>query len=253
LKTITSFSLALCLLTGFNVSAQIADNFEVTDIYGQTHSLYQDHLNLGEAMILGFFYVGAPLVDELYPQIQNLMNTSWDSLPADILLMSEADNTAELIAFANELQLDLSLVPNEGGAGSAMAPYVGGEFGTFYGYPMFVVIGPDGTVIFDPWGYNETEIIASIQDALYQVLNITSVANVSAQKIEVSSSNGRLQVMNPGISGLQLDVFGLSGRGMHSQLLSNGTNDVDLSAEGVVLYRLSAPGLMQSGKAWIGH
>lgn len=235
------------------MSAQQADNFEVTDINGQTHALYQDYLNQGEAMVLGFFYVGAPLVNDLYPELQYLLNTTWDSLPANAILMSEADNSAELQSFAAELELNIPIVANEGGAGSAMAPYVGGEFGTFYGYPMFVVIGPDGTVIFDPWGEDTNDVLASIQDALYQVLNITSIESQQTADITVYGASGQLQVQDLASDGVRLEVFGLSGRGICSQLLSRGTNAVDLPVEGVVLYRLSAPGWVQTGKAWIGR
>lgn len=234
-------------------SAQLADNFEVTDINGQTHTLYQDYLNQGEAMVLGFFYVGAPMVNDLYPELQYLLNTTWDSLPANAILMSEADNTEALQSFAQELQLNIPIVANEGGAGSAMAPYVGGEFGTFYGYPMFVVIGPDGTVIFDPWGEDSNDVLASIQDALFQVLNITSVESQQTADITVYGTSGRLQVQDIPTGGARLEVFGLSGRGICSQVLSCGSNAVDLPFEGMVFYRLSTPGWVQTGKAWVGR
>lgn len=151
--------------------AQQAPDFTVTDINGANHTLYSDYLNQGKAVILGFFYEGAPMVDGLYPLLQNYCYQEWEqNLPLGVMLLSAVDAHEELTVFAQEHNISLPVSGTDGGAHNAISNYIDGTFGPFYGYPMFVVVGPTGEVIFDPWGSNNEAIIANLDAAVKMLL-----------------------------------------------------------------------------------
>jgi hypothetical protein len=249
----TTFSLLLLALLSLSASklrAQLAPDFGVTDIQGEYHELYGHYLNEGHAVVLGFFYDGAPMLEDLFPSVQNYTNQAQlQGLPVHTLFLSPADSDASLITFAADHSIYLPVVSAEGGAEDAVAPYTTGDFGPFYGYPMFVVIGPDGTVVYDPWGTGVADTIAAIADAVDTVLNGTSVFEAKASDWQVVNSNGQISVDVTGASQpVQMQWFTLSGRLLREERLAPGVHQLPAPKQPLFLYRLFNEETQLSGK-----
>lgn len=232
--------------------AQQAPDFTVTDIYGYEHQLYHDYLDEGHVVVMGFFYVGAPLVTEIFSELESFaLAEQANEIPADFLLMSNLDTNYDLMLFAEQAGVQLPLVGSEGGANDAMTPYMSGEFGVFYGYPMFVIVGPEGTVIYDPWGETVEETIAQIGNYIDFLLN---GGNVDVQEVVVATptvvptANGvevTLPASHP--SGL-LHLYHSDGRLYYEGRLTEGKNIVPQSEKGISIFSVQSKGRSFSGK-----
>ncbi len=196
MKVLKKLTLFFSFWVGWmGATAQTAPDFTVTDIYGTEHTLYADHLNQGEAMILAFFYDGAPMLSELFPLLQQYCYDKWaESLPLNVLLFSHVDSDATLLEFAQNHSISLPIAGPDGGAVQAIAPYIDGSFGDFFGYPMFVIIGPNGDVVYDPWASTPDGMIDVIDDAVLDLLGINSLAQTTQSGARVHLENGQLWV-----------------------------------------------------------
>lgn len=196
MNVLKKLTLYFSFLLGWMASeAQTAPDFTVTDVYGMQHELYADHLNQGEAMILAFFYDGAPMLSELFPLLQQYCYDKWaESLPINVLLLSHVDSDATLIEFAQNHSISLPIAGPEGGADQAIAPYIDGSFGDFFGYPMFVIIGPSGDVVYDPWASTPDGMIDVIDDAILSLLGISSINETRASGALIHVNHGQLWV-----------------------------------------------------------
>ena len=143
----------LSLLLGSGMCSQAPD-FVVTDTDGATHHLYQDYLSEERAVVLGLFFAECALCDDLLPLLDQHYTQSWSQqFPVDVLMLSGVDADTTLLSYAEAIEVNLKMVGSEGGAWDAMQPYMdSNDWGMFYGFPMFVIIGPEGDVIYDPWG-----------------------------------------------------------------------------------------------------
>lgn len=232
--------------------AQQAPDFTVTDIYGYEHQLYHDYLDEGHVVVMGFFYVGAPFVTEIFSELESFaLAEQANEIPADFLLMSNLNTEYDLMLFAEQAGVQLPLVGAEGGANDAMTPYMSGEFGVFYGYPMFVIVGPDGTVIYDPWGENVEDTINQIENSINFLLNGGTVSveeEVVATPTVAPTSQG-LEVVLPAnhTQGL-LNLYHSDGKLYYQGRLNEGKNIVPLRERGVSIYSVQSKGRSFTGK-----
>lgn len=249
----TTFSLLLLAFLSVSASktcAQQAPDFGITDIQGEYHELYAHYLNEGHAVVLGFFYDGAPMLEDLFPLVQNYTNQAQlQGLPINTLFLSPVDDNAALSSFVATHSITLPVISSEGGAQQAVAPYTSGEFGTFYGYPMFVVIGPDGTVVYDPWGDGIYETLELIQGAVNQVLNNTSVSEAKASDWRVYNDGGALVVdIRSATQPVMFEVYEMSGRQVTREQLAPGVHRLDAPDSKLFMYRLINQQEQLSGK-----
>lgn len=224
--------------------AQQAPDFTVTDISGTEHQLYHDYLDDGQVMVMGFFYVGAPLANQIFSSLQDFASFELDSeTPVNFLLMSNLDTESDLIQFSEQSNVTLPLVGYEGGADDAMTPYMTGEFGIFYGYPMFVLVGPDGTVIYDPWGDNVEDTIAQISDAIDLLLgegtNSIDEAAVATPTVLVTPEGLDITVPTQQNNSL-LNLYHSDGRLYFEGYLNEGRNAIPVQEKGISLYSIQS-------------
>lgn len=214
------------------LQAQQAPDFSVTDLNGSTHALYTDYLDQGKVVILGFFYDGAPMIDALYPLLQDYAYTEWEqNLPLGVLLMSGVDSHSNLTTFAQEHYLSLPLTGTDGGAQIAMSGFIDGTFGPFFGYPMFVVIGPTGEVIFDPWGSNYEDIIATLDAAVKMLLtgavNVEEATRAPLPTARASAEGIRIETPpGQGESQISFRLYDLQGRLLEDLRLPAGYSGI---------------------------
>ncbi len=214
-----------------SASAQQAPDFSVTDLNGTSHALYSDYLDQGKVVILGFFYDGAPMIDALYPLLQNYAYTEWEqNLPLGVLLMSAIDSHASLSVFAENHSLNLPLCGTDGGAHTAINSYIDGTFGSFFGYPMFVVIGPTGEVVFDPWGADYNDIIATLDAAVKMLLGgAVNVHEQQEQRPSISANAHGIRLETPpgqGETQFIFRMYDLNGRLLEDLRLPAGYSGV---------------------------
>lgn len=233
------------ILMALSTMGQTAPNFTVHDTQGVTHNLYSNYLNQGRVVILGMFYIGAPWFQEVADSLEVQLESLGVQGNIDMLYLSYVDSDAELIQYAYDSGLQKPMIGNEGGSGSAMAPYtIGSGFGIFYGYPLFVVVHEDGSVDYDPYGATPAEMVDAIMDAATGGNNVASLAQ---DHVMVYAADGNLMVQVNETTTIQL--FDMNGREVLNRSTSTASIDVDLPA-GLYIYRLVNQSGSFSGKVY---
>lgn len=239
------------MVFSFGMKAQTAVDFTVTDIYGEEHALYDDYLDQDKILVLGFFYVGAPMIDQLFPAVEGLAYELWQNqIPCDFLLMSNINQDQELLTFAEEHSLSLPIAGEQGGSADAMVPYVDGTYGPFYGYPMFVVIGPEGQVIYDPWGDEMADILDSLHGAIDEAGAPVSVASIEAlvePNILPIAEGVQLEVPSEWEGG-SLGVYAVDGKLIKRTLLVTGRTVIPIQESGLLIYSIDHRRGIRTGK-----
>ena len=213
----------------FLVQAQQAPNFQVVDINGVEHDLYEDHLDQGETMILAFFYSDCAICSALFDHLEFHMSNTWGALPVNGLVMSGVDSSQDLYYYQSQTGIDLPLVGVDGGAADAMAPYMNpNDWGTFYGYPMFIVIGANREVVYDPWGVDIEDTMFLLGEAI-QAVNSVSTANVNKPEIDfwVAQASNGLNIDLDGFEGRTM-IHDLRGQLLFEGLLREGKTNIEL-------------------------
>lgn len=160
--------------------AQTAPDFTVTDTHGNEHSLYADYLDQNKVVVLDLFFVDCPPCQDLAP----FMQAYWEELqaanaPVQFLSLTsmESDNDAKVLGFEEQFGLTFPAASADGGSVEAQQPYTTNEFGEFFGYPTLVVISPDRSVQFDPWGNTQEETISLLDGYVQNALATISSTN----------------------------------------------------------------------------
>lgn len=129
---------------GYNVG-DVVENFTVTDVNGEEHSLY-DITASGQYVYLDFFFDTCPPCQATTP-IFNEFHDKYGCNEGDIFMMSMnngTDNDAEVIAFEESFGGDYSHAPavsTDGGAASVDARF------NIAAYPTYCMIGPDNKLM----------------------------------------------------------------------------------------------------------
>jgi thiol-disulfide isomerase/thioredoxin len=138
--------LPLCLLS------QPAPDFTITDTDGQVHRLYQDYLNQGKTVMVKIFFVNCPPCRAIAPSVQDLY-VEWGEGNHDVEFFEFSnksfDSNSDVAQYKNLFGLSFPGAGEDGGALTALQPYLSGTYGLLFGTPSFFVIAPDGTVTWD--------------------------------------------------------------------------------------------------------
>lgn len=166
-------SILVLLLTAtclFCLDAQSAPDFTVTDSGGKVHRLYADYLNKGKTVVIKIFFVNCPPCVSIAPSF-NALYSEWGSGFQDVQFLELSnkawDSNADVQAYKTSLGLNYPGVGEDGGALTALQPYLNGTYGPFFGTPTFVVIAPDGSVNYDVSGPGNSGTINAIDQAIF--------------------------------------------------------------------------------------
>lgn len=140
-----------------SLNAQIgnpAPNFTVTDIDGNTHTLY-DYLNDGKKVLLDFFFTTCIPCQFYSPQV-NLAYQKYGCNQGDVIFMSIDlnNNNAEVHAYEEQYNIEFpSISGDEGGGNEVVDLYNISAFPTFYlidsTYKIIDIIDPPTLQVFD--------------------------------------------------------------------------------------------------------
>ncbi len=157
------------ILFSINLYGQMAPNFTVTDVNGQTHNLYTDYLDQDKIVVINVFFVYCPPCNSAAPGFQ-AKHVQWGSGSQGVQFMyltnKVTDNNTLVTGFKNQHSLTMPSISAQGGAVQAQALYTGGAFGPFYGTPHYTVIAPDRTVHYDVPFTQIDQIIMDIQGTI---------------------------------------------------------------------------------------
>jgi hypothetical protein len=183
------------------------------------------------------------MVETLFPALQNYAIAEWaNQTPVRFLLLSGIDPHVSLTAFAENHSLILPVSGYEGGAPAAITQFTDGTFGAFYGYPMFVVIGPQGEVVFDPWGSDAADIISTIDLAVKDFLgNVSSVEllGTSNSPLRVSAQMGQIEVCIDQSAHAEMQLYNAIGQQVEVFRLTAGCQTLVPQSKGHVIYGVS--------------
>ncbi|MBN2779074.1 MAG: T9SS type A sorting domain-containing protein [Bacteroidales bacterium] len=131
---------AFSQVTGYSVGETV-DDFTVTDVYGNVHTLYE-YTNAGKYVYLDFFYTTCVPCQGVIP-IFNEFYDKYGCNQGDIVCIcinSGQDNNAAVLAFEETYGGDFNhavAISNEGGSAAVRT-----TFGVSY-FPTICMIGPD--------------------------------------------------------------------------------------------------------------
>lgn len=167
MKTILSFVFILFITLSTN--AQPAPDFSVTDVSGNSHSLYADYLNQGKTVLIKIYFTTCPPCRAIAPATQALYE-EWGAGQNDVqffdITTRDWETDSMHIAYKTAFGVTFPSIGGPGGANAARNPYVTGVYGQFTGTPTFIVISPDGTVNFNIEGANASATIALLDAAI---------------------------------------------------------------------------------------
>lgn len=168
------FSLFFCA----SFYAQTVPDFTITDSKGVEHTLYEDYLDQGTTVVIKIFFTSCPPCRAIAPGFQQLYE-DWGEGTADVeffeLSNKSFDNDNNIENYKSTFGLTMPGAGSNGGALTALQPYLDGTLGPFYGTPMFAVIAPDGTYFYEIAGSSSSNI-----DALHDAIEDTGATGGDA-------------------------------------------------------------------------
>ena len=158
--------LAICLFP-LLLSAQTAPDFTITDSDGVEHSLYEDYLDEGQTVLIKIFFTTCPPCRSIASSVE-IFYQQWGAGEFDVEFFELSNKTFDTDPLVNGYKAEFGITfpsaGSDGGSLEALAPYLNGDFGPFFGTPTFVVISPDGTV---QWDVNGPDLWIALDTALY--------------------------------------------------------------------------------------
>lgn len=128
---------------------QMAVDFTITDTDGIERSLFADHIDQGQTVVLKLFFTSCPPCISIAPQVQGSYE-QWGEGQYDVefieLSTQAFDSNADVAQYKNTYNLTFPGAGKDGGSLDAVIPYRDGVFGIFFGTPTLIVISSDGTV-----------------------------------------------------------------------------------------------------------
>lgn len=205
---------------------QLAPNFVVQDLDGTEHRLYEDYLDEGQTVVLSFFYSDCSICANLFYHLEYHLSSTWASLPVDALIMSGVDNNDQLTEYQLQSGVDLPFVAADGGSLEAMAPYMNpNEWGTFYGYPMFIVIGPNRDLVYDPWGQSIEETMGLVGDAIAAVNTVGTEENGFGEDFQVFQGRNGIELRGLNAAA-EVFIHDIQGRELFQAALNDGAQSI---------------------------
>lgn len=212
----------VCLILSTIGRTQDAPNFTVTATDGMVHRLYEDHLDQGQTVVLKLFFVECPPCNSIAPLFEELYQ-DWGAGQADVEFIelsvkNWASNTNAGVAnYQSSHNLNFIGVGHDGGSIDATAPYRFGNFGPYTGTPTFVVIAPDRSVQYNPFGSGNEARIEAINQA---IINTGAVGNGN----DVMRTSYRFDFINYDSTSATVDSVFLQNEDGSNRVLIGHTN-----------------------------
>ncbi len=167
MRTITLITTILCI--SFQLRAQMAPDFTVTDILGTEHKLYEDYLDQGKSILIEVFFTTCPPCSTYAPFMEEYYQ-EWGAGNNDVeffeMTDKSFDHNSNVMTYVENYNFTFPAISVDGNSLPTVQPYKSGTFGTWFGTPTFIVIAPDGTVQFDIRGSGVQSTLGLIDDAL---------------------------------------------------------------------------------------
>ena len=148
-------------------SGQLAPDFDITDSDGVNHQLYEDFLDQDKTVLIKIFFTTCPPCRSIAASTE-IFYQQWGAGDHDVeffeLSNKSFDDDTRVNNYKAEFGITFPSVGADGGSLDALAPYLAGDFGPFFGTPTFVVIAPDGTV---QWDVDGSDLWDALDEALY--------------------------------------------------------------------------------------
>ncbi|MGB6047775.1 MAG: T9SS type A sorting domain-containing protein [Flavobacteriales bacterium] len=204
-------------------------NFTVTDINGNTHSLY-DYTSQGKYVLLDFFFAACGPCQQTAPYFNQLHET-YGCNSADLICLTinnGNDNDAQVLAYENTYggtYAHSPAVSNTGGGPAVTSTFGVGAF------PTYCLIGPDNKMVKnDMWPISSMQSFVNyLPPAIQPAACATSVPEISGTRnisIYPSPSTGVVTVELDGMGSgnVTLELFDMLGQQVRSLSLGTATS-----------------------------
>jgi thiol-disulfide isomerase/thioredoxin len=158
------YILTLLLLFSFHLATsqnQTIQNFTFADIDGNTHNLYQNHLDQGKTVVIKFFFTSCPPCRSNAPFYQQ-KNLAWGDNQHDTRFMElstlSTDDNAKVRTYKNTFAMTVISGSAQGDSDDVANVFRTGVYGPWYGTPTFVVIAPDRTLYY-PVSFDQLDAV----------------------------------------------------------------------------------------------
>lgn len=172
------FTSIVTLLSTIYTYAQKAPDFNVTDVNGNKHALYNDYLNKGKIVVLQLFFTECIPCNALAAN-QQVLNLKYGDGKERVQFMNLSiqalDSVAGVREYAMRHGLTFPHISPQGGSLSTTLPYLNNTFGVFQGTPVNVIIKPNGSLEYDVVPFRLEE---RIDEALKSTLTLPNRYNV---------------------------------------------------------------------------
>lgn len=156
------FILNFVILITFNINAQKAvPDFKVIDIYGHTHQLYKDYLDLNKYVFIDFFRPACMTCQEIAPVIDTVFRDFGCNYDELIFLGIDMDSYDSAVwKFTRDFNMTFPAISGEEGGGGI----VFNSYGIYY-TPYKILISPDKIIISDNPGFsNANELTDTLEN-----------------------------------------------------------------------------------------
>ncbi len=147
------------------MSQQISD-FTITDVKGESHSLFADYLDQDKMVVVFILHSLCPDCNAIAADYQKLYS-AWGSGNYDVqflgLTNKEFDTDSKLQQFNAKYRIKLPMVSSNGGSIAAVNELVGTNFSV---PPIFLLIKPDRSIIYNIKGDSHAATLSSIDENL---------------------------------------------------------------------------------------
>lgn len=130
-------------------SQTIMQNFNVTDIYGQQHRLYEDYLDQKKVVVIKLFFTSCPPCNANAPAYQQKY-VQWGSGNNGVEFFNvttlSSDNFTQVLGYVYNHGSTSKSISSEGGAQTISNLFKNGTYGPYFGTPSFAVIAPDKSI-----------------------------------------------------------------------------------------------------------
>ena len=180
-SSLTLISMLLLMSLNAQTTLTTAVNFTVTDVHGNTHTLF-DYLADGKHVVIDFFFTTCGPCQASVPTINDAY-TQFGCNTAEVVFLSidTGDDDAEVLAFENDFNSLLPAVSGLQGGGDAVVNQYG--VGAF---PTIVLIAPNQQIIEqDVWpvsGLESALINAGLTTAFCDSSATTEITETTFEK-----------------------------------------------------------------------
>lgn len=166
MRRATSLIALALIISPLWLKSQIVNDFTVTDVSGDSHSLYADYLDQNKIVVVFILHSLCPDCNAIAADYQKLYS-DWGSGNYDVqfigLTNKEFDTDIKLQQFNAKYRIKLPMVSFNGGSIDVVNELVNASFSI---PPLFLIIKPDRNMIYDIKGDSHAATLSSIDESL---------------------------------------------------------------------------------------